>query len=236
MEDASRAMTSADTAHALATYTRIRRGMALLALALPLALLLGGLWLYTTPAQPSMSAYYHAHPNLRDTLVGVLVAMGFFLMFYKGRTGLEDGLLDLAGFCALGIAYCEMTEGSDCAPSRGASLHGAFAVTFFVAIAVVAVLGERSARSCATFQELPHRQLWYRVSLAMMLGSMAVQLVARFALPAELGRALCESNLTFWVEAVAVWGFAIYWLLQTLELDRSISWNPFRRREAPPTP
>jgi hypothetical protein len=33
-----------------------------------------------------------------------------------------------------------------------------------------------------------------------------------------------------------VWGFAIYWLLQTLELDRSISWNPFRRREAPPTP
>jgi hypothetical protein len=229
-------MTNPDTTHALATYTRIRRGMALLAFALPLALWLGGLWLFATPAQPSMSAYYHAHPDLRDTLVGVLTAMGFFLMFYKGRTGLEDGLLDLAGFCALGIAYCEMTVGSDCAPSHGASLHGAFAVTFFVAIAVVAVLGARSARSCATFRELPRRQLWYRVAVAMMLGSMAVQLVAKFVLPADFEQALCQRNLTFWVEAIAVWGFAIYWLLQTLELDRSISWNPFRRSEAPPQP
>ena len=36
----------------------------------------------------------------------------------------------------------------------------------------------------------------------------------------------------FWFEAVGVWAFSAYWYIKTREIDPTVSWVPFRRRQA----
>jgi hypothetical protein len=62
--------------HALATYFTLRRGVALIAIAFPLWLWIGGKLYAGLPLQNSMSAYYHAAldgKSMRDWFVGIPV-------------------------------------------------------------------------------------------------------------------------------------------------------------------
>ena len=128
------------------SYIVQRRGMALLAAAFPLGFLASTFVFGRTTFQPSLSAYYWTPDPERNFFVGVLCAMGVFLLLYKGYTLLEDRVLDVAGLCAVGIAFFPMNKAGDCA-SSGFSLHGVFAVTFFACIAYVCIfMSEKSLR------------------------------------------------------------------------------------------
>jgi hypothetical protein len=76
--------------------------MGLLALAFPILLWPLGAQFLGTSLQISMSAYYHT--DLRDVFVGILVAIGTFLILYKGFSRREDWALNIAGISAIGIA------------------------------------------------------------------------------------------------------------------------------------
>jgi hypothetical protein len=85
-----------------ASYFRLRRGMVLIAFALPAILWLGG---GPGRLQGSISAYYHhADGQMRDVLVGALWALGTFLYFYKGYSRREDLALGGAGLAAVLVA------------------------------------------------------------------------------------------------------------------------------------
>ena len=74
--------------HFTATYVNLRIGMAVIAMAFPILLWVGGL-LQGLELQPSMSDYYHAGSPaglMRDWFVGLLFAVGVFLYLYKGFT------------------------------------------------------------------------------------------------------------------------------------------------------
>ena len=92
---------SLDT-HIIGTYFFMRSGMAILAFAFPLVLWLGGRSIMGIEARESMSAYYHT--DMRDVFVGVLCAIGFTLLLYKGFDKWEDWALNAAGVLAFGIA------------------------------------------------------------------------------------------------------------------------------------
>ena len=77
---------------------------------------------------------------MRNWFVGVLFGVGVFLYLYKGFSTTENYALNIAGVLALGIALNpkDLWENS----TRG-TLHGFFAVTFFFAIAFVALFCAR---------------------------------------------------------------------------------------------
>ena len=225
-------LSSSLTKHILGTYSRLRRGMAVIAFLFPLVLLIGGLAFFGVAPQPSMSAYYHTDPNLRDTFVGVLFAVGTFLFLYKGDTPAEDWLLNVAGASAIGIAYFEMVKGSDCSTaSQGVTAHGFFAVVFFLAISLVCVSVALRSQAEHGGRYLSRHASYYGVCAAIMLVSMGVGLVYSFLLPQATRQALCNNNIIFWVEAFGVWGFSVSWFLRTIELDHRVSWLPWRSED-----
>jgi len=214
--------------HSLDNYSRLRRGMAVIAFLLPLVLLLGGKWIYAVPTQTSISAYYYANENLRDILVGVLFAVGTFLYLYKGEWW-ENLLLDIAGVCAVGIAIFETAKGGDCSPdTHGVTAHGIFAVLFFTAISVVCISVAVQKEDVKRTRRLGLRTYSYVSCAFVMLVTMIVGLVYSFFLPAPAKLALCNANVIFWLEAFGIWAFSTFWFLRTLELDARVSWRPWR--------
>jgi len=63
--------------------------------------------------QTSISAYYWTLDPERNAFVGVLCAVGVFLLLYKGYSWFEDRVLDLAGVSAVGIAFFPMDKLGD---------------------------------------------------------------------------------------------------------------------------
>src|SRR5690349_1291230 len=96
----------------LTTYVNIRTGTAIVGILFPLILWLGGRLHVGLCLQGSMSAYYHATGvaghSMRDWFVGLLFAVGIFLVLYKGYSHAENWALNIAGILALGVAVFPM--------------------------------------------------------------------------------------------------------------------------------
>ena len=213
------------------SYIVQRRGMAILALSFPVVFLVSSLLLRWTPFQTSMSAYYWTRDFERDFFVGALCAIGVFLILYKGYTILEDRILDLAGWCAIGVAFVPMNRAGDCAHT-GFSPHGAFAIVFFICIAYVCIfMSEKSLRELPDEARREGFRRIYRACAFFMAVSVAVAGLMR-VLPEDWYQWLCKGSAIFWCEAIGVWAFGAFWYAKTRELDPDLSWIPFRRRSA----
>lgn len=196
------------------TYFALRVGMGVLAAALPLLLWLGGRLGDAEPLRCSMSAYYHS-PTMRDTFVGALVAIGVFLYLYKGFSRQENWALNLAGVLAIGIAM--VPTGPGCGESGGPfTVHGTFAVLFFLSIAYVCVFRApdtlsliRDTRQAKQFRDA------YRGLGALMVLSPVVAAALTFLLQREAR----DRSVVFFVEALAVFTFATYWLVKSREMS-----------------
>ena len=198
--------------HMARTYFALRVGIAVIGAALPVVLWLGGLIGETEPLLDSMSAYYYS--GMRDVFVGALIAIGVFLYLYQGFSTEENVALNVAGIMAVGVAlFPTATTGAP----RGttATLHGAFAIVFFVAIAYVALTRASDTLSLVRDTERARRlRRVYRTLGALMAASPLIAVVLSFALrPGSPWR-----SIIFFVEAAGVWVFAAYWLAKSLEL------------------
>jgi hypothetical protein len=214
--------------HIAVTYIHLRRGMAALALSLAPALALGGYLLFGTPLLPSMSAYYDS--GMRDWFVGVLCAVGAFLFLYRGYTRRENIALNIAGVCAPLVALFPMNPAGDCnATGASFSLHGAFAVIFFLAIAYVCVFLYRDG---ATAAMPPKRQRLYhlvaRTCGITMVACVTAAVLYNYFVPAGIKAAWCSMAIVFWLEAVAVSAFSVHWIFKSLAYDGGVSWLPWR--------
>lgn len=203
--------------HMAGTYFAIRAGMGVLAAALPPLLWLGGRLGDGEPLRCSMSAYYWS-PTMRDPFVGILVAIGVFLYLYKGFSRAENWALNLAGALAVGVALVPTSprcgEGTITAPS----LHGIFAVLFFLSIAYVAVFRAsdtlslvRDARRARGFREV------YRALGALMV----VAPLSAVGLGVAVRRGTTGGPMLFLAESLAVLTFAAYWLVKSREMSET---------------
>ena len=218
--------------HVFDSYYWLRFGMAITAFLFPPLLWAWGKFLFDLPLQGSMSAYYWASPGgdppVRVWFVGLIFAIGSFLILYKGYSFWEDWALNLAAICLIGVALVPMRWdcGSDVAhcPSWG-FLHGWFAIAFFGFILSVAIFDSRS-----TLREVydPVRQRRYRIAYV-------VTSILLFVLP--LGAAVAHYYLgkadtrTYWLELAAIYAFAVYWSIKSWELSTSLAQRP-RLQEA----
>ena len=99
------------------TFRRLRKAIGWMGMSLPFVLvLLSVIPFFKTDIQQSISRYYYT--NLREVFTGVLCAVSFFLILYKGVDNPvfwknDNKMTSLAGIMALGVAWVP-TNPADC--------------------------------------------------------------------------------------------------------------------------
>jgi len=206
------------TKHITLTYVNLRVGMAILAFSLPVVLMLWST-LKNEKLLPSISAYYHT--PMRDLFVGVLVAIGACLYLYKGFSDRENKALNCAGIFAVAVAFLPtcipdislMTDemckqGLPCVVKW---LHRISAFLFFVPVAYVCTFRGKDTVKLIDDDNVKVKYLrLYRVIGPFMIVLPAV---------AAIFFILKDSDSTiFFVETVAIWAFALFWVTKVREL------------------
>ena len=203
--------------HITATYFTLRAGLAAAALLFPLLLFGLGRFRSDLTLQASMSAYYH-NAATRDVFVGVLFAIGFGLWAYKGFTDPENWALNAAGIFALGVAL--FPTAWNCKPNcPRLTVHATLAVLFFACIAYVAVFRAVDTVKLLEEEGRDTEAKWFRAAYR----ALGVAMIGLPALAALLSTALKtpdrESTRVFWVEFGAVYAFAAYWIVKSVEIS-----------------
>ena len=202
--------------HMTGTYFSLRLGMGLIAVLLPIALWLGGSLFGDEPLRCSMSAYYHS-VVMRDVFVGALVATGACLYLYKGFSTKENVALNLAGALAVGIAL--VPTGTRCGDeAKEVSAHTVFAVLFFVTIAYVAIF---RAKDTLWLIRDTARAARYRHTYRLLGAGMVVSPLVAVAIALVFHPSREDRPLIFFIEALAVWFFAAFWLVKRRELKET---------------
>jgi hypothetical protein len=215
------------------SYFLLRRWIAGIALAMPVALWLAGVVIHDR-ARPnaSLSSYYYDPGDwARDLFVGSLCVIGFFLYFYKGYTKTEDRLLNVAGISAALVALSPMTcfLGSQCDGQHrlfpevlftlgqsAVTLHGLAAVTLFLMIAFVCIFESRQTLKLIHDQAVKARYNWQYRALGTLMVALPLTVVAINFLS---GRKLGEGIAVFLIEVTGIAVFAIFWLVKSREID-----------------
>jgi hypothetical protein len=210
--------------HILATYCGLRIGLAFLAFAFPVILVFVGSR-YGIPIQQSMSAYYFAFDPptselrafpMRTWFVGILFAIGAFLVLYRGYSKTEDRLLDIAGICALLVALFPMAVPDFCANCGDSVLswiHYASAVILFVCVAYVALTC--SQETLARLPQGSRKRKVYRVLYDIIALFMIVLPALSFVFAFLFGWSHWSVLAVEWG---AIYAFGAYWLAKSWEL------------------
>ena len=212
METPGKSMTAEDLRrNMMSTYFTLRLGIVILSVALPLVLLGYSLVTHGRLVESSMSAFYGADGGaMRNWFVGILWAIGFFLILYKGFSTLEDWLLNFAGGFAVLTAMTPCNcWGQDVVDKSRA--HATFAILFFACMVGVCLFCARD-----TLTLLPKksdqdrfRNTYYTVALFLFTSPLAALAVAYFA--------RAQGSMVFFIEWFAVWVFAVYWAVKSAE-------------------
>lgn len=222
--------TSALRTHFLGTYMGLRLGLLLVAVMLPLLLWWGELMFAGTPLLGSMSAYYHS--GMRNLFVGALFALGALLVTYKGFSKRENWALNLACVFLVGVALVPTgapeeqaaTVSGTGGPLGFLTLHGSLAGLFFLCMGYVCLFRAGDTLTLMKSDRLRpwHRsaagyRVWYRLVGALLLLSPATAAIANYIVRESPER----HSYTFWLEAMAVWAFSLFWLLKSLEVRQT---------------
>jgi hypothetical protein len=85
------------------SYMYLRKTVGWIGSLLPIILITGNVIFFTTSLPGSMSGYYYTH--MRDVFVGALCALGVFLVAYTGYDEVDRWITNIAGLCAIGVAF-----------------------------------------------------------------------------------------------------------------------------------
>jgi hypothetical protein len=217
-------MTEPNRDDVLRAYYRMRRMLGWLGFTLPFLLILGG-WLSQGAVEPSLSDYYHT--LMRDAFVGVLTAIGLFLITYPGHSRVpgerlsDDLITSIAGIAAFGVAYFpnEMRTNGNLLGSitqqalgykLAAAAHYAAAIVFLAALTALC-LG-RFARTAKPLRRRIYRACGW--TIAAMTVAVIVASWFKVMGPAGPQRVVNHALLVLWGEAIAIWAFAVAWLVK----------------------
>lgn len=95
---------SADGNQLIVSYMFLRQIVGWIGTLLPIVLLVGVAISSTESRPDSMSGYYYT--DMRNIFVGALCALGVFLGAYDGYDEADRWITNIAGLCAIGVAFC----------------------------------------------------------------------------------------------------------------------------------
>lgn len=188
------------------SYLELRKSIGIIGIALPFVLFLGALLIFQTGLQSSISYYYHT--DMRDVLVGTLVAAGVFLFSYKGYPG--DAIYGkLASIFAIGLALFP------CRPSGAVSdaariigyFHLFFTVAFFLTLIYFSYFLFTKSDQTVLPKKKRQRNIVYRVC-GILMALCLLGIVFSFFFP---GLMAWLGSPIFWFETGAIWAFGVSW-------------------------
>jgi hypothetical protein len=200
------------------TYHSLRLLMAGLALALPWIV---GLIADPPAILPSLSAYYHydvpdgtayGAGDTRDIFVGILAAIGAFLIGYRGYSQAENIALNVAGVSAIIVAlFPTAWHGSG---AIAGVVHTAGAVFFFLAVAFVCLTQSETTLTLVS-NEARQRTLRtiYKLLGWLMVG-LPLAVLALYLLDTDRE----GSIIIYLLEVIAIYVFAFFWIVKSGEL------------------
>jgi hypothetical protein len=144
-------MPCAEPSSLVSPHSRLRKVVGSIGIMLPLILIVGD-WVSSRSSPPgSISGYYYT--NMRDVLVGGLCSLGICLLACRGAGKADRIIIAVAGSCVVLVAFCptkpllggnyRLTAQQDAL----GDLHDAFAITAFIALALIALRFARTGSS-----------------------------------------------------------------------------------------
>jgi len=149
----------------------------------------------------SISDYYN-NGTAGDILVGVLFALAFFLVSYKGYAPIDSIAANLGCIFALGVALCPTTHCPDCWVH---TMHFVFAVLLFSVFIFFSMYLFRKKSPHPTKQK-KNRNRVYLVCGIIMIACIVGIAVFEFL---NLSKSW---HPVFWLESVALVSFGISWI------------------------
>ncbi len=212
---------SADENQLIISYTLLRQVVGWIGTLLPIVLLVGVAISSTQSRPDSISGYYYT--DMRNVFVGALCALGAFLGAYDGYDDLDRWITNIAGFCAIGVAFCPTkptvcVAGVQACPASSVAqlstgqqaagdIHVFFAVTTFVMLGLMAL---RFAKGGKAQQRYRGENSIYRASGITVLSCVILAVLSNL-LPASVN---VHWPLLFIFEAVAVFSFGVSWFVK----------------------
>lgn len=195
------------------SYLTLRKLIGFLGMGLPFIVALGGLMVYGTVLQGSISAYYYT--GMRDVFVGILSAIGVFLISYHGYDLIDFIAGKAGGVFALGIALFPTAPAGHVTPTDEVigRIHYAFAALFFLTIAYFSLfLFTKTNPEKPPTSMKKRRNKVYRICGVAILACLA--LIAINKLKSD-GLIIHEKDHpVFWLETVANLAFGISWIVK----------------------
>ena len=191
-------------------YFALRRAIGWLGFLLPFAVSLAAAFPENSQ-QSSISLYYYTHS--RNILVGVLWAIGVFLLFYKGQQKIDAWLSGLAGAFAIGVAMFPTSPAEGATPTQAhiSYVHYSCAALFFAAITWMTLFLFTKTDKVVMSVRKRQRNTVYKVCGTIMAVSV-IALLAQAPLSKETKEMLASFRYTYWFETSAIVAFGIAWL------------------------
>jgi hypothetical protein len=206
------------------SYLTLRTVVGILGMSLPFVVSLGAQVLFQTGFQSSISAYYHT--SMRDTLVGTLWVIGFFLFSYKGYEHADNVAGNLACFFAVGVALFPTSP--DGATETGVILigvvHAIFAVLLFLTLIYFCLFlfTKTDPLLPPTKQKLQRNRVYRACGYTM---SVCILLICIYVfLPRDLASLFTAYKPVYWLEALAILAFGISWFTKGEAILKDESW------------
>jgi len=206
---------------------KIILGIGVIAILFPFAMVLPSLFYwhscYDQDLLPSISAYYHT--SSRNLFVGMICALGFCFLSYKGYSRFDSNAANIAAVCAIGVAFVPTSIAvgeSPCLPVDGSTareiIHVSFAAILFLTLSVfsIKIFTHREPDSTP----ISARKLFlYRFYGFTILGALTIIAIHIIFLSKQFPH-LKTYKPIFWLETVCLVSFGCSWLLKSELFDR----------------
>lgn len=205
----------------LMSYLNLRTLLGSLGILFPLLLIIRS-WRGDTLWQESLSAYYHT--NSRDYFVGILVAIGVFLVTYYGHNRWDSGVSSVAGCAALGVAFFPVGHDVFQTSPWISTLHYVSAVILFIALTVMCRLFITSDLDKDEAQEDRRKRVriykvcgWIMAACVVILGLRAA--IQYFGGITSISF-IPDLYIVFVLESVAIIAFGVSWTVKGRSIER----------------
>ncbi len=200
------------TSSLVLSYLELRRIVGILALGLPFILVIGKILLQGPGIEPSISDYYYT--VMGDVFVGVLCAIGVFLLSYRGYEKADDIAGNLACIFIVGVALFPTTPSQVLSHTQEiiGYIHYGFAAAFFLTLAYFCLVLFRKTNPS---KPMTQRKIWrnrvYVVCGYLIL--LCIALLACYGLWFH-GTVIDRFDPVFWLESIAVITFGFSWFVK----------------------
>lgn len=198
------------------SYLTLRKALGALGFALPFILAIGGYVIFGIGLQESISDYYHT--GMGDVFVGIIVALGIFLLAYTGHKNdapvSDNAVGNIAGTGAVVLALFPTASSVNPMPAWVGVVHWMFSAVFFLSLAYFCLfLFTKTHPDRTPTSEKRTRNQIYRACGWVMVAAL-ILIAIHALLPAGTKQALSLYKPVFWLEAIAVLAFGISWLIK----------------------